>query len=179
MLTPFLVGAVQREADVEFRQKYWEKRFGEAHHLFCVKINFNCLISISGKFCGTGKLPGTLVSSDSRMWIQYKASRGSTHKGFVANYEGEFCRLRCLGRKCSCALQLHALNDRKLLCRASLVEVRLVSSSGKSIQFVFCANRVFVRLFLSSIFVQKKEQLASSAQRNHMSCMCLQVIVKT
>ena len=55
----------------------------------------HCLYSLTGKFCGTGKLPGTLVSSDSRMWIQYKASGGTTHKGFVANYEGQTIYLNC------------------------------------------------------------------------------------
>ena len=71
------------------------------HFLFNVRpqtwsklVNFT-FFHVSGKFCGTGKLPGTLVSSDSRMWIQYKASRGTTHKGFVANYEGRKITFLC------------------------------------------------------------------------------------
>ena len=45
----------------------------------------------TGKFCGdTQTLPVTLVSSDSRMWIGYSSMPGLVHKGFVANYEGQY-----------------------------------------------------------------------------------------
>ncbi|KAK2192635.1 hypothetical protein NP493_27g02025 [Ridgeia piscesae] len=40
-----------------------------------------------GRFCGVGKLPGTLVSSESRMWIEYRTSGSGTHRGFLAKYE--------------------------------------------------------------------------------------------
>jgi len=39
-----------------------------------------------GRYCGD-KLPGTLVSTDSRMWVEYRSSRGAG-KGFEAKYEG-------------------------------------------------------------------------------------------
>ncbi|PVD37829.1 hypothetical protein C0Q70_00431 [Pomacea canaliculata] len=38
-----------------------------------------------GRFCGN-KLPETLISSDTRMWIEYRTSRGGG-KGFFAEYE--------------------------------------------------------------------------------------------
>ncbi|XP_064635870.1 tolloid-like protein 1 [Lineus longissimus] len=40
-----------------------------------------------GRFCGNGKLPGTLISSDSRMWIEYHREKGSLGSGFTASYE--------------------------------------------------------------------------------------------
>ena len=43
---------------------------------------------VSGRFCGVGKLPGMLVSSESRMWIEYRTSGSGTHRGFLAKYEG-------------------------------------------------------------------------------------------
>ncbi|KAK7089216.1 hypothetical protein V1264_024620 [Littorina saxatilis] len=41
-----------------------------------------------GRFCGN-KLPETLISSDTRMWIEYRTSKGGTKgdKGFFAEYE--------------------------------------------------------------------------------------------
>ncbi|XP_053392429.1 tolloid-like protein 1 isoform X5 [Mercenaria mercenaria] len=38
-----------------------------------------------GRFCGD-KLPGTLISTDSRMWVEYRTSSGGG-KGFEAKYE--------------------------------------------------------------------------------------------
>ncbi|XP_076459085.1 tolloid-like protein 1 [Babylonia areolata] len=38
-----------------------------------------------GRFCGS-KLPDTLVSTDTRMWIEYRSSKGAG-KGFFAEYE--------------------------------------------------------------------------------------------
>lgn len=38
-----------------------------------------------GRFCGDN-LPGTLISTDSRMWVEYRTSRGGG-KGFEAKYE--------------------------------------------------------------------------------------------
>lgn len=38
-----------------------------------------------GRYCGD-KLPGTLISTDSRMWVEYRTSRGEG-KGFEAKYE--------------------------------------------------------------------------------------------
>lgn len=47
-----------------------------------------CLfVDLAGRYCGD-KLPGTLVSTDSRMWVEYKSSRGRG-KGFEAKYEGK------------------------------------------------------------------------------------------
>ena len=41
----------------------------------------------AGRFCGS-KLPPVLVSSESRMWIEYRASTRIIHRGFFAKYEG-------------------------------------------------------------------------------------------
>lgn len=40
-----------------------------------------------GRFCGSGVLPATLVTSDSRMWIKYRSSGASNFPGFSAKYE--------------------------------------------------------------------------------------------
>ncbi|XP_074648145.1 tolloid-like protein 2 isoform X2 [Tubulanus polymorphus] len=43
-----------------------------------------------GRFCGSGKLPGTLISSGSRMWIEFHNSELTTKEpsdGFMASYE--------------------------------------------------------------------------------------------
>jgi len=44
----------------------------------------------SGRFCGSGRLPGTMTSSDSRMWIEYRMTShgGRQYRGFAAKYEG-------------------------------------------------------------------------------------------
>ncbi|ELU00391.1 hypothetical protein CAPTEDRAFT_221124 [Capitella teleta] len=40
-----------------------------------------------GRYCGAGPLPSTLVSSESRMWIEYRTSGRTTQRGFAAKYE--------------------------------------------------------------------------------------------
>ena len=42
--------------------------------------------TISGRFCGI-EIPDTLISSDTRMWIEFKSQKGQG-KGFTAEYEG-------------------------------------------------------------------------------------------
>ena len=55
--------------------------------------------SCTGRFCGS-KIPDTLISSDTRMWIEYRNSRGGTKgKGFFAEYEGKYIA--------SCAVCMH------------------------------------------------------------------------
>ena len=53
--------------------------------------------SYTGRFCGS-KIPDTLISSDTRMWIEYRNSRGGTKgKGFFAEYEGKYIAfVRCM-----------------------------------------------------------------------------------
>ena len=59
-------------------------------HVSCdVYVHANCGLLVTGRFCGVGKLPATLVSSESRMWIQYRTSGRTTHRGFSAKYEGK------------------------------------------------------------------------------------------
>ena len=44
----------------------------------------------TGRFCGSGKLPGTIISSESRLWIEYRSSPTTEpKKGFVSKYEGQ------------------------------------------------------------------------------------------
>ena len=50
------------------------------------------ICNFSGRYCGD-KIPQMLISSDSRMWVEYRTSRG-VGKGFEAKYEGIFCFLR-------------------------------------------------------------------------------------
>jgi tolkin protein len=40
-----------------------------------------------GRFCGSAHLPGTMMSSDSRMWIEYRLSHVGRYRGFAAKYE--------------------------------------------------------------------------------------------
>jgi len=48
----------------------------------------------SGRFCGgSGRIPGTMTSSDARMWIEYRMTNSATghqrkYRGFAAQYEG-------------------------------------------------------------------------------------------
>ena len=45
--------------------------------------------SVSGRFCGSGKLPDTLMTTGYRMLVIYKSSPNQhSHRGFKANYEG-------------------------------------------------------------------------------------------
>ena len=45
--------------------------------------------SFSGRYCGDGKLPDTLITSGYRMLVTYKSSPNQhRHRGFKANYEG-------------------------------------------------------------------------------------------
>lgn len=48
-----------------------------------------CILCLSGRFCGS-KIPSTLASSDSRMWLEYRSAR-PWGKGFTADYEGGCC----------------------------------------------------------------------------------------
>lgn len=43
--------------------------------------------SCAGRFCGD-KIPDVLVSTDSRMWIEFRSSSNWVGKGFAAVYEG-------------------------------------------------------------------------------------------
>lgn len=47
---------------------------------------FPCLLS-TGRFCGD-KVPDVLISTDSRMWIEFRSSSNWVGKGFAAIYEG-------------------------------------------------------------------------------------------
>lgn len=41
----------------------------------------------TGRFCG-GKLPEPIVSTDSRLWVEFRSSSNWVGKGFFAVYEG-------------------------------------------------------------------------------------------
>lgn len=46
-----------------------------------------CVCICAGRFCGD-KIPEVLVSTDSRMWIEFRSSSNWVGKGFAAAYEG-------------------------------------------------------------------------------------------
>jgi len=48
-----------------------------------------CMCICAGRFCGD-KIPEVLVSTDSRMWIEFRSSSNWVGKGFAAVYEGVF-----------------------------------------------------------------------------------------
>lgn len=51
----------------------------------------------AGRFCG-GKLPEPIVSTDSRLWVEFRSSSNWVGKGFFAVYEGtEGRRGACMG----------------------------------------------------------------------------------
>lgn len=54
----------------------------------------------AGRFCGD-KIPEVLVSTDSRMWIEFRSSSNWVGKGFAAVYEGV---LLCATISCSIVL---------------------------------------------------------------------------
>lgn len=41
----------------------------------------------TGRFCG-GKLPEPIISTDSRLWVEFRSSSNWVGKGFFAVYEG-------------------------------------------------------------------------------------------
>lgn len=45
----------------------------------------------AGRFCG-GKLPEPIVSTDSRLWVEFRSSSNWVGKGFFAVYEGTEAR---------------------------------------------------------------------------------------
>lgn len=48
----------------------------------------NLLVPLyAGRFCGD-KLPEPIVSTDSRLWIEFRSSSNWVGKGFAAVYEG-------------------------------------------------------------------------------------------
>lgn len=48
----------------------------------------------TGRYCGTGTLPDTLLSSGYRMTVIYRtSSNANKHSGFGATYEGLFSSL--------------------------------------------------------------------------------------
>ena len=73
--------------------------------------NLICVDLWSGRFCGLEKLPETLVSSDSRMWIEYRSSRGSSHKGFTANYEGTLSKNCNVYQNNWCIVKSHKMDS--------------------------------------------------------------------
>lgn len=46
------------------------------------------LVACSGRFCGD-KLPEPIISTDSRLWIEFRSSSNWVGKGFSAVYEGK------------------------------------------------------------------------------------------
>lgn len=44
-------------------------------------------VFFTGRFCGD-KVPDVLISTDSRMWIEFRSSSNWVGKGFAAIYEG-------------------------------------------------------------------------------------------
>lgn len=55
--------------------------------LICIYI-FVCLTCDPGRFCGD-KLPEPIISTDSRLWIEFRSSSNWVGKGFSAVYEGK------------------------------------------------------------------------------------------
>lgn len=49
---------------------------------YCVRVHI-----CAGRFCGD-KIPEVLISTDSRMWIEFRSSSNWVGKGFAAVYEG-------------------------------------------------------------------------------------------
>lgn len=56
------------------------------HRFWFLQGLFSCLLS-TGRFCGD-KVPDVLISTDSRMWIEFRSSSNWVGKGFAAIYEG-------------------------------------------------------------------------------------------
>ena len=46
-----------------------------------------CVCVCAGRFCGD-KVPEVLVSTESRMWVEFRSSSNWVGKGFAAAYEG-------------------------------------------------------------------------------------------
>lgn len=53
----------------------------------CLMRHCYLLCVCAGRFCGD-KIPEVLVSTDSRMWIEFRSSSNWVGKGFAAVYEG-------------------------------------------------------------------------------------------
>lgn len=56
-------------------------------HAYRALLFIVCVCICAGRFCGD-KIPEVLVSTDSRMWIEFRSSSNWVGKGFAAVYEG-------------------------------------------------------------------------------------------
>lgn len=65
----------------------------EVQKIYPTKCGFS-----PGRFCGN-KLPESILSSDSRLWIEFRSSSNWVGKGFFAVYEGAVFLLFNLGRR--------------------------------------------------------------------------------
>ena len=81
---------------VEFVLNYLANELSSNQFFVCLLMN-DILIdsemhSFSGRFCGSGKLPDTLMTTGYRMLVIYKSSPNQhNHRGYKANYEGIQC----------------------------------------------------------------------------------------
>ncbi|MGH0131801.1 UNVERIFIED_CONTAM: hypothetical protein FKN15_059903 [Acipenser sinensis] len=62
---------------IEVRDGYWRKA------------------PLLGRFCGD-KIPEPILSTDSRLWIEFRSSSNILGKGFLAVYEGSGCNSECV-----------------------------------------------------------------------------------
>ncbi|RZF44812.1 hypothetical protein LSTR_LSTR000764 [Laodelphax striatellus] len=92
---------------LEIRDGYWHKS------------------QLLGRFCGSGRINDSIVSTGSRMLITYVTTAGNSNKGFTANYE-EFdectsldhgCEHHCIntlgGYECACKIGYELHSDSK------------------------------------------------------------------
>lgn len=81
--------SLARIGEVVFKHSIFltEYQNGSLGFMLCVCVFF------TGRFCGD-KIPDNLISSDSRMWIEFRSSSNWVGKGFAAVYEGNDSILR-------------------------------------------------------------------------------------
>ncbi len=95
-------------------------------HAYRALLFIVCVCICAGRFCGD-KIPEVLVSTDSRMWIEFRSSSNWVGKGFAAVYEGvcvlELSQYQIFTTHLSCPkdsiiimMSIESLERKKQLC---------------------------------------------------------------
>lgn len=71
---------------ITFHRLYFINNHWTTQVMFLTDFDLMCVF-LTGRFCGD-KVPDVLISTDSRMWIEFRSSSNWVGKGFAAIYEG-------------------------------------------------------------------------------------------
>lgn len=103
---------------IDHLDPHWEPCFSVCRSPFLLSSHSLTVLSrFPGRFCGD-KAPEPLVSTDSRLWVEFRSSSNILGKGFFAVYEGLFPMLpgqlpicRCPSHAARCPGQVWQLPE--------------------------------------------------------------------